>query len=396
MKNATPLIERLFRIALGDAESNIITTEHGCYFGAGKGFGDWIYTRDMSFAGVLGLNQFYPDIMLNGLRLNRMRRRKMGYKVSLGHSVEGIGMPWEIESCTELEFINKYRINNYVRGTDDVVWLWCAHDLLNKIEASVTDWRWLYETGMDFFENFYEPFYDPEDGLYRGQSSFVDIHFHEQKSTGYPKEWELEDCILGKALSTNCLYVLGMEAMSGAATRLGKAAESAQWYTRAESLRLAIRAALPKQDGTLTYYKDRHGHLLPQRHALGLALAVISGVLEGQAALNEMRSYPVSPAGVPLFDPWFPDEESYHNHSAWPFVDGFFMRALEIADGQDHTAWEMALLARTCVDNGTFHEVVDLHTGEPGGSASQLWSAAAFIGCCARAGLTPAQTASAL
>ncbi|MEM6884980.1 MAG: hypothetical protein AAF571_08095 [Verrucomicrobiota bacterium] len=48
----------------------------------------------------------------------------------------------------------------------------------------------------------------------------------------------------------------------------------------------------------------------------------------------------------------------------------------------------MALAARTCIEDGTFHEVVDTRTGEPFGSGSQLWTAASFLGACRRGGMT--------
>ena len=39
LSNTTPLIERLWRIALSDIENNIVETADGEYFGAGKAFG---------------------------------------------------------------------------------------------------------------------------------------------------------------------------------------------------------------------------------------------------------------------------------------------------------------------------------------------------------------------
>jgi len=62
------------------------------------------------------------------------------------------------------------------------------------------------------------------------------------------------------------------------------------------------------------------------------------------------------------------------------------MAAKEKAFGIDCTAQNAALLARTCLQDGTFHEVVNMQTKEPFGSSSQLWSAAAFIDVCRRAG----------
>ena len=61
--------------------------------------------------------------------------------------------------------------------------------------------------------------------------------------------------------------------------------------------------------------------------------------------------------------------------------------AKEMADDKSYTAQNAALLARTCVDEGSFHELVDWNTKKPMGSGSQLWSASAFVNVCLRAGI---------
>jgi len=230
LKNATPLIERLWRIALSDVESNIVRLPDGStYFGAGSGFGARIYTRDISYAGILSLNRLYPEIMRKSLEHTRRVRLKLGFAVSRAHKVDGIEVDWAVEDISEEEFLAKYRTNSYTRRTDDVVWLWCAGDLFERC-GSPDDWRWVYETGKECFQRLYDPFFDPEDGLYRGQASFIDIHYEDTKATGYPSEWTVSDCVHIKATSTNCLYVKGLEVMSVAARKLGLADEAASWH----------------------------------------------------------------------------------------------------------------------------------------------------------------------
>ena len=107
-------------------------------------------------------------------------------------------------------------------------------------------------------------------------------------------------------------------------------------------------------------------------------------IVEGEEACAALNNYPVTDAGVPLFFPFFPENNWYHNNSSWPFVDTFFIKALEKSDGENRTALNAALLARTCVDDGTFHEVVDFRDKKVRGSGSQLWSAASFIDTCFR------------
>jgi len=251
--------------------------------------------------------------------------------------------------------------------------------------GSPDDWRWLYETGRECFQRLYDPFFDPEDGLYKGQASFIDIHYEDTKATGYPSEWTISDCVHIKATSTNCLYVKGLEVMGVAARKLGLADEAASWASKARALKEAIRRELRFEDGTFAYFKDRSGRLEDRRDALGTALAVLLEVVTGEEAVQALRDYPVTDAGVSLFHPFYPVDNWYHNNSSWPFVDTLFLMASEKADGRDRIPLNLALLARVCRD-GTFHEVVDLRNKEVRGSGGQLWTAAAFLGTCMRAG----------
>lgn len=386
LQGTTPLIERLWRIALSDVEANTVETDNGCYFGAGTHFGLRIYTRDISYAGLLGLNAIYPKLMRQSLNVTRHVRLRMGLTVARGYAVPGITADWEELDVAESSYLQTYHTNSYTRRTDDVIWLWCARDLFEQ-DGTLEDWRWLYETGRRCFDELYTPFFDPEDGLYRGQASFIDIHFADHKTTGYPLEWTLSDCVMAKALSTNCLYVQGLRTMATAAKELDHPEDARRWSAAASDLVSAIRRELAREDGALAYLKDRWGHLAPRRGALGIALAVLSGVVTGEEAAAAVQGYPVTDAGVPLLHPFYNRDDFYHNNSSWPFVDTFFLKGLETIDGVSRTAQNAALLARTCRGDGTFHEVVDFRDKTIQGSGSQLWSAAAFIDVCRRADL---------
>jgi len=229
LKDVTPLTERLWRIALAAIENNIVQTTDGKYFGAGNNFGLLIFTRDISFAGLLGLTSLYPQEIFDSLKVSRAVRYRLGFKVSGEvYIVPEIKVPWESAGVEERTFSRTQNINSYTRATDDVVWLWCANELVTK-HGTLEDWKWLHDNGTRCFEEFYIPFFDPSDGLYRGQSSFVDVHWADRKATGYPGEFTVQDCVLLKALSTNCLYVQGLETMANASARLGFKSESNRW-----------------------------------------------------------------------------------------------------------------------------------------------------------------------
>ena len=235
--SATPLTQRMWAIALDDVERNLVTNEAGTiYFGAGTRYGDRVYTRDISIAGVLGVNRFYPQGMLSSLKLTREVRKNLGYRVSSGHDVREIDAPWEVIAESDKEIMQKFKTNSYTRRTDDVVWLWAADDLFT-LHPETADWKWMLENGEHFFKVFYDPWFDKADGLYRGQPLYHDI-----TNSAYPKGMTRADCVLLKALSTNCLYYRAMLAMANACEQAGRPASDRQhWLDRAAKLKTSIQ-----------------------------------------------------------------------------------------------------------------------------------------------------------
>jgi len=276
----------MWQIALDDVERNQVKPESGVvYFGAGSRYGERVYTRDISIAGVLGVNRFYPNEMLTSLKLTREIRKELGYKVSALHKVSVIDAPWEVIAEAEKEVMAKYKTNSYTRATDDVVWLWAADDLFT-LHPELADWKWMLENGQLFFQVFYTPWFDPSDGLYRGQPLFHDI-----TSSAYPEGMEIADCVLLKALSTNCLYYRGLLAMANACEKDGRpASEKQHWLARAADLKAAILKTFTMPDGTLAYYKDRHGKIMPNREILGTAFAAIFGMWKARRRRKPMMA----------------------------------------------------------------------------------------------------------
>ena len=397
----TPLTRRLWAIALDDIEHNLVTNERGTYFAAGTRYTDRIYTRDIALTGILGANRVYPGEMKASLVLTREKRKKLGYKVSRAHVVSEIDAPWEVIAEDEKEIMAEFKTNSYTRRTDDVVWMWATHDLFTQ-HPELADWKWFHEDGVEFFDHYYAPWFDPSDGLYCGQPLFHDI-----TNSAYPKGMTIADCVLLKSLSTNCLYYRGLLAMADAAGKCGlPEEEKPQWLTRAAALKAAIRKEFTNADGTMAYYKDRHGVIMPNRDILGIAFAAILGLVDGEAAKAAYAGYPESDLGVPLFHPFIPGNSGPHNQAIWPFTESFYFWGKAIATGKDETDYNAAVLARslgTAFEDiskkrktdgedwgtalGSFHEKINLPSGRVDGSGHQLWSAAAYLNVCIRADL---------
>ena len=391
-KNATPLTQKMWKIALHDVELNLISNDYGTYFAAGRRYTDRVYTRDIAFAGILGLNAIYPKEMLNSLRVTRDVVSKMGYKVSGEEVIKEIIAPWEIIAEDKKEVMATYKSNSITRRTDDVVWIWAVDDLF-KSHPEVADWKWFYYNGKMNFDELYAPWFDKTDGLYKAQNTF-----HDLQSSAYPKGYSQADCVLLKSTSTNCLYYKALLSLANAAKKCNLPEESKEWAIKAEALKTAIKKELLLPDGTFTYYKDRYGKVMPNQHNLGTAFAIIFGIVEGKEAKKAIENYPTSEFGTPLQYP-FMENNGDHNQASWPFCDTFFLIAKEIANGKDYTGYNAALLARTMGTKldpkkspewggfGSFHEKVQLPSGLISGSGSQLWTSAAFMNICLRANL---------
>lgn len=384
LRRPTPFLERLWRCALHDVLGNQCRRAEGRFFaagGRGAGWNGMVFTRDQAYAGILGLDRLFPAEMREAMATTLAVRLGLGLAVDREEFVEGL--PFIRQEVSYEEFKQRHGTNSFIRRTDDVVWLWWADDLFSEHYDTPADWAWVLATGRRCFSELYDPFHDPGTGLYRGQSSFVDIGFN-----GYPESFgplrSLEakrNCLLSRATSTNCLYYKGLSVLAKAAARAGEAAEARAWQERADRLRRAIRTGLMAPDGTPAYFMHPDGHLEQHQHTLATAFAVLHGVLTGPEARQAVEAFPLTWWGAPLIHPFYPNGQFYHNQSSWPFSDAFLLRARELALGSDETGRELALLARSCRGD-SFHEWIPANTKLPQGQPACLWTAAAFLGRC--------------
>lgn len=391
-EKVTVLTEKMYNIALYDCEQNIVTNNYGTYFAAGRRYTDRVYTRDIAIAGILGLNYYYPELVLNSLKISREVRKELGWKTSPDGVIKEIDAPWEVAAASEPDIMSQYSTNSYTRRTDDVIWIWSVYNIY-QIRPDLADWEWLYTTAKYYFENFYFPLYDSKDGLFRGQPVYHDI-----TNSAYPRGYTKSDCVLLKASSTNSVYYKALRVMSEAASRLGLETESDEWADMADKLKRGFINNLLDGSGKVLYYIDRNGVPSDRQEILGVSFSVICGVLEDEAARNAVIDYPFDGAGIQLIYP-FLDNNGPHNKASWPFCSTFYCWAREKATGESMLSYNAALLARSLGTKlspkdskewggfGSFHEKVLLPKGIVCGSGAQLWSAASFLNVCIRAGI---------
>jgi len=156
---ATPLTQRLFCCAVHSFEQNVYDKDPlGVYLTAGTVWGARKYTRDVSYSGILGANVLFPSLMLSSLKNFVKTREELGWRVPIGWdapSPELAKVGWVVEPIDKNTYLDKYHVDPYTHKTDDVVWLWCMHDLFHRNRV-IADWQWMYEAGKRQFESTYD------------------------------------------------------------------------------------------------------------------------------------------------------------------------------------------------------------------------------------------------
>ena len=385
------LLKKMWNIALCDVEKNYcMNTEYGTVFAAG-GYGNhfnWkglTFNRDTSYSGLLALNALYPKEMLTSVKIIRHYRKVLAFNCTPETEIVGIDGVNVVDVSFD-EFKRRFHKGTAINKTDDVVWIWCAYDLLKK--NNLDEYKWLYETAKYDFEHFYNPFFDETDGLYFGQPTFIDVG-----SNGYPESFGLKtkeaynNGIWVKAASTNALYYKAFDVLSKTAEKLGLPEEAREWAKKAENIKRAIRAELRFDDGKICYFKHKNGKLEQRREVLGTAFCVLNDIVEGEDAKKALEDYPVTPFGAPLIYPYFDNDLVLHNNSAWPFADTFLLLAVEKAYGVNLANINLQIMINDS-ENGHIGEFRNMITNRMSGATAQLWSISGFLNACIRGGFT--------
>ncbi|MCL2834432.1 MAG: hypothetical protein FWD78_14770 [Treponema sp.] len=386
------MLENMYRVSALDHQSCIIDNKTSLYaacakdkmnrahpmpipekevFWAGRGFNTIIYTRDIAYSAFLGSCFLYPDIVRSHLEYTRKLRRSLGWKIPESHKISIKEIPAEIINLTEPEVSDYYNTNSYVRRTDDVVWIlgwWAYFETTNRIDTLT----WMIEEFEYFDEHFYKYFYDSDDGLYRGQPTFIDVG-----GSGYPG-YTINQSVMVKALSTNCLYVAAFDRLKKACELTGNPEKAAAYGRRAQELRASINARFKNRDGRFMYLLDFEGKHSDRQEILGLAFLVLFDVVSPDQFKNVL-DYQGGDFGAPLIWPFFDNTKVYHNNSTWPFADTLFAKAC----WKQSRSSELLLhtLAKLCRHSlrGTFNEILEYNTGRFAGGDGYLWSAASYL-----------------
>ena len=377
-KTASVLFDGLFAMAQSDLKRVSVRAitdgafDHGkpipcrCYI-AGKKW-PFVWTRDLSYSIDLGLWRFDPARARTSLLFKLSPTR--GKDVPPGQYVmqdTGSGGSWPI-------------------STDRVVWFLGARHLLDDSKFADTVFTALTDTLRQ--DRTYA--FDPDTGLYRGETSFLD--WREQS---YPA-WTADNVVFiaqSYALSTNALHYEALRLAHEMAAKRHHDQAAARYAAQAAALKQAVNAHFwNARRGLYMSYIGGRVHPAPfdAYDLLGTDLAITSGIADPARARQALAHYPTWPAGSPVIWPERREQPIYHNRAIWPFVSEYTLRAARRIDDPVRIAHELrtqmrgAALYASNIENYSLRtQSTHVDEGKLSGpvvdSPRQLWSVAGYL-----------------
>jgi len=344
----------------------------------------YVWTRDLSYAADLSLAMFDPKRVINSLNFKLSGFRN---EVTLSQNVFGHDGPQIIQDTGSG--------GSWPISTDRVTWAFGAEKALAALSGQehAAFSEVAYEALKNTVENDRVAAFDPVDGLYSGEQSFLD--WREQTYA----EWIVEDLssmASSKALSTNVAHYQALKLAAKLALSYGTKTHVQRYESWAKQLKQAINEHLWLEDVGL-YSSLTTGHLsnvaMHKYDWLGQSLAIISGIADENKALRVLKSYPHGPMGAPVIFPQQPDIPVYHNRAIWPFVTAYGLTAaaklkqVDVANEAYNTLIRGAALNLSNMENFEWltQQPMLLQMDNPAlsgpviNSKYQLWSVAAYL-----------------
>jgi alpha-glucosidase len=387
VRTGNALFDGLFAMSVADAELDRVSEIRDDAFNRGRPIAchcfetgakwPYVWTRDISYSVDLGLASLDPQRALNSLLFKTSGVRADlvsdgAQAVNVVAQDTGSGGSWPV-------------------STDRVVWILAASDVLEQMPAADRPVlaRQLYAVARDTVEQDRRFAFDAYAGLYRGETSFLD--WREQN---YP-EWTRNDVSSiagGYAFSTNVLHAIALERTAQLARELGDPL-AMRYRLWGQDLRRAINARFwQAASGLYSSYLGAEPDSVPSNSydLLGLSLAIIHGIADGNQARSVLQRYPISAAGPPVVWPEQPAIAIYHNRAIWPFVTAYALRAAksarhaELASELTESLIRGSALSLSNMENFEFlTQQVRYEDGPLSGpvinSPRQLWSVAGYL-----------------
>lgn len=339
----------------------------------------YVWTRDLSYAADLGLAMLDPLRVMHSLDF-----KLSGFR-------PGSGTPDALQIIQDTGSGGSWPVS-----TDRVAWAFGAEEVLKTLpdaERKTFAVRAL-KALVNTIENDRLAAFDAKDGLYTGEQSFLD--WREQSYAAWITN-DIASLATSKALSTNVGHYQALTLAATLAGEQGQPALAKRYGAWARGLKRAINQRLWLQDeGMYSSLTAPHFDGAPMHKFdwLGEALAIVTGVAEGERAQSIVAHYPHGPMGAPVIYPQQQGTPVYHNRAMWPFVTAYGLKAAAItgnasvADAAYQSLMRGAALNLSNMENLEWLSaqplLLDEHNpsliGPVINSKRQLWSVGAYLG----------------
>lgn len=349
----------------------------------------YVWTRDLSYAADLGLALLDPQRVRNSLEF-----KLSGYRT-------GVWAPAAAGSDDGLQIIQDTGSGgSWPVSTDRVSWAFGAEQALHALPPgeraafAATALKALSNT----LENDRIAAFDPADGLYTGEQSFLDWR---EQSYGAGIADDLARMASSKALSTNVAHFKALSLAAELAGEQGRPDLANRYRGWARELKHAINARFWLDDaGLYSSLTAAHydGAALHKFDWLGQSLAIVTGVADAARSARILASYPHGPVGAPVIFPQQQGVPIYHNRAIWPFVTAYGLNAavagrnVSVADAAYASLVRGAALHLSNMENMEWLSGAALLQdprnpsldGPVINSRRQLWSVGAYLGMVVR------------
>lgn len=384
VQTGSDLFDALYTLALEETrEAQVGEIKDGAFNGGaaipcGKGgcfetgkLWTYVWTRDTAYSMHLGLAALDPLRARTSL-LFKVSPKRAGFSSEIVQDT-GTGGSWPV-------------------STDRVVWALGAWETLKFLDGKDRDdFRdAAYEALRGTLERDRAVVFDPVDGLYRGEQSFLD--WREQSYPGWVNP-DLAHVAQSKALSTNALHLQALTIGAALAREKGDGPLEQKLGGWAKDLAAAIRAKLWLGDEKMysTYITTFLDPAPARRYdLLGSALVVLGDVATPEQARQVLSGYPHLPKGPPVIWPQQRATPIYHNRAIWPFVTAYELRAAKKARHDGAATLAARSLVRGAAQNLSNMENLEVVSGRAWvddgalsgpvvNSTRQLWSVAGYV-----------------
>jgi hypothetical protein len=343
-KSNFPISDAIYNLA---TEEMVKAIEPDSTFRTGK---EWagVWTRDISYSIILSMAYLQPKVAKYSL----LR------KVKNGRIIQDTGTG-----------------GAYPVSTDRIIWAVAAWELFK----STGDKDWLqqaYGIVKNSLEDDLKNVYDPQTGLVKGESSFLDW-----REETYPRWMQPADIYESECLGTNAVHYQANIVLAEMAKLLNEPTVAAKHSQIAQKIKASINQQLWLNDkgyyGQYLYGRNSKT-VSPRSEALGEALCVWFGIADKEKEQSVISCVPVMDYGISCIYPQIPGVPPYHNSAVWPFVQTYWALASAKAGNEKSMLECIAAIYRPAAmfltdkenfvaDNGDF-------AGTQINSSNMLWS----------------------